>query len=93
MIHNQSKKGYFVTIISWFELVENLNKDFSMGQYDSMRMILRKLFQKMLNYILWLYFETCKVIMAIIIPSAPKKKNCFYCMYHEYFVGFKHTHT
>ena len=64
MIHNQSKKGYFVTIISWLELVENLNNDFSMGQYDSMRVILRKLFQKMLNYILWLYFETCKVIMA-----------------------------
>ena len=64
MIHNQSKKGYFVTIISWLELVENLNNDFSMGQYDSMRVILRKLFQKMLNYILWLYFKTCKVIMA-----------------------------
>ena len=77
MIHNQSKKGYFVTIISWFELVENLNNGFSMGQYDSMRVILRKLFHKMLNYILWLYFET----------------KCFYCMYHEYFVGFKHTHT
>ena len=64
MIHNQSKKGYFVTIISWLELVENLNNDFSMGQYDSMRVILRKLFQKMLNYLMWLYFGTCKVIMA-----------------------------
>ena len=28
MIHNQSKKEYFVTVISWFELVANLNNDF-----------------------------------------------------------------
>ena len=32
MIHNQSKKEYFVTVISWFELVANLNNDFLIGR-------------------------------------------------------------
>ena len=38
MIHNQSKKEYFVTIISWFELVANLNNDFLIGRYNDTNM-------------------------------------------------------
>ena len=66
MIHNQSKKEYFVTIISWLELVANLNIDFLIGRYNNtnMHVIPRKLFQKMLRYIWWLYFEKRKVIVA-----------------------------
>ena len=41
-----------------------LNNDSSMRQYNNMCVIPRKLFQKMLNYIWWLYFQTCKFIMA-----------------------------
>ena len=66
MIHNQSKKEYFVTVISWFELVANLNNDFLISRYDdtNMHVIPRKLFQKTLHYMWWLYFETRKVIVA-----------------------------
>ena len=40
------------------------NNDSSMRQYNNMCVIPRKLFQKMLNSIWWLYFQTRKVIMA-----------------------------
>ena len=75
-----------------------LNNGSSMRQYNNMCVIPRKLFQKMLNYIWWLYFQTCKVIMANYHTRSESKFYIYPCSaggqkvflsppYHEYFIG------
>ena len=78
-------------------MVAKLNNDSSMVRYDSMCVIPRKLFQKMLNYIWWLYFQTWKAITAnyhtrfeskFCTPAALEDKKVFLSpQYHEYFIG------
>ena len=58
-------------------MVTKLNNDSSMGQYYNMCVIPRKVFQKMLNYIWWLSFQTCRVIMANYHTRLESK----FCMY------------
>ena len=69
-----------------------------MGRYDIMCMIPRKLFQKMLNFVWWFYFQTFKIIMVnyhtrfeskfCMYPcSAGGKRVLLIPQYHEYFVG------
>ena len=85
-------------IISCFEIIAKLNNDSSMGRHDIMCVIPRKLFQKMLNFVWWFYFQTFKIIMVNYHTRFESKFRMYSCsaggkrvllipQYHEYFVG------